>query len=111
MYKVIMLDNYLDSQKMEVYEKACENLESAEEVYAGLFLQVKKLILEMLKLMLEADKTQALVIQQIIDTVNDIELNEDIELKAGDETFLSVEKNNIEFCLAGKHIVAKIVEV
>ena len=57
------------------------------------------------------DKAQATVMQQIIDVVNDFEVNEEIELNNGDSRFLLIEKNSIEFSLAGKHIVAKIVEV
>lgn len=111
MYKVVMLENYLDSQKEEIYEKEYETLEAAEEAYAGLFGQAKKLILEVLKLMLELDKEQAAVMQQIIDIVKDIELNEEIELNNRDDRFLLIEKNCIEFSLAGKHIIAKIVKV
>ena len=110
MYKVVMLDNYLDSEKMEIYEKEYEKLEAAEEMYAGLFEQTKKLILEVLKLMLEMDKAQAPVMQQIIDVVNDIEINEEIELNNKEGRFFFIEKNSIEFSLAGKHIVAKIVK-
>ena len=111
MYKVVMLENYLDSQKEEIYEKEYETLEAAEEAYAGLFGQAKKLILEVLKLMLELDKEQAAVMQQIIDIVKDIELNEEIELNNRDDRFLLIEKNCIEFSQAGKHIIAKIVKV
>ena len=109
MYKVVMLDNYLDSQKAEIHEKEFETLEAAEEAYAGLFGHVKNLILEVLGMMLEADKAQALVMQQIIDVVKEIELNEEIELSNREERFLFAEKNCIEFSLAGKHVVAKIV--
>lgn len=111
MYKVVMLDNFLDSQKLESYEKECETLEAAEKEYADLFGQAKKLILEVLNWMLELDKAQAPVMQQIIDVVNDLELNEEIELNNRDERFLLMEKNCIEFSLAGKHIIAKIVEI
>ena len=111
MYKVVMLENYLDSQKEEIYEKEYETLEAAEEAYAGLFGQAKKLILEVLKLMLELDKEQAAVMQQIIDIVKDIELNEEIELNNRDDRFFFLFKNCIEFSLAGKHIIAKIVKV
>ena len=109
MYKVIMADNYLDSKKVEIHEKECETLETAEVAYAILFEQAKKLILEILEYMLEMDKAQAPVMQQIIDVVNEIELNEEIELNNREERFLFVEKNHIEFSLAGKQIVAKIV--
>lgn len=109
MYKVVMVDNYLDSKKVEIHEKECETLETAEVAYAILFEQAKKLILEILEHMLEMDKAQAPVMQQIIDVVNEIELNEEIELNNREERFLFVEKNHIEFSLAGKHIVAKIV--
>lgn len=111
MYKVIMIDNYLDSKKAEIYEKEFEKLEEAEEAYAGVFGQAKNLILELLKLISEADKEQAPIMQQIIAVVQDIELDEEIELNAREERFLFVEKNGIEFSLAGKHIVAKIVGV
>ena len=43
MYKVVMLDNYLDSKKVEVYEKEYETLDDAEYAYAEVFEQVKKL--------------------------------------------------------------------
>ena len=109
MYKVVMWDNYLDSQKMEVHEKEYETLDDAECAYAGVFEQVKKLIVAVLEMMLEMDKTQASVVQQIIDVVNEIELNREIELTTGEGRFLFVDKNCIEFSLAGKHIVAKIV--
>ena len=111
MYKVVMVENYLDSKKIETYGKECETLEAAEEAYAGLFEQAKMLILEVLRLMSELDKAQAPVMQQIIDVVNDLELNEEIELNNRDERFLLIEKNCIEFSLAGKHIIAKLVEV
>ena len=109
MYKVVMLDNYLDSKKVEVYEKEYETLDDAEYAYAEVFEQVKKLIVAVLEMMLEMDKTQASVVQQIIDVVNEIELNGEIELTTGEGRFLFVDKNCIEFSLAGKHIVAKIV--
>ena len=111
MYKVIMLDNYLDSAKAEIYEKECATLEEAEEAYEGLFEQAKTLILEVLKLLAKADEEQAHVIMQIIDVVSELELNEEIELNSGDSRFLLVEKNHIEFSLAGKHIIGKIGEV
>ena len=109
MYKVIMADNYLDSEKVEIHEKECETLEAAEEAYAMLFEQAKRLILKVLELMAEMDKAQKPVMQQIINVVNEIELNEEIELNNRGERFLFVEKNSIEFSLAGKHIVAKVV--
>ena len=109
MYKVVIVDNYLDSEKVEIYEKEFETLEAAEVAYAGVFEQTKNLILEVLKLMLEIDKTQAPVLKQIIDVVNELELNEDIELNNREGRFLLVEKNCIEFSLAGKHIIAKVV--
>lgn len=111
MYRVVMADNYLDSSKAELYEKAFETLDAAEDAYADLFGHVKKLILELLKVMLEADKAQAPVMQQIIDVVTDIEQNEEIELNSREGRFLLVEKNCIEFSLAGKHIAAKIIEI
>ena len=110
MYKVVMVDNYLDSKKTEIHEKEFENLAEAEDAYAGVFGQVKNLILEVLKLMSASDKEQASVMEQIIAVVKELELDEEIELNAREERFLYVGKNCIEFCLAGKHIVAKIVE-
>ena len=109
MYKVVMADNYLDSKKVEIHEKECDTLEAAEAAYAIVFEQAKELILKVFEQMLEMDKAQASVMQQIIDVVNEIELNEEIELNNREERFLFAEKNHIEFSLAGKHIIAKIV--
>ena len=111
MYKSIIVDNYLDSAKAEIYEKECATLEEAEEAYVVIFSQAKTLILEILEFLSEADKEQSQVIKQIIDVVSDLEINEEIELTSGEERFLQIEKNLIEFSLAGKHIVGKVVEV
>lgn len=110
MYKVIMMDNYLDTKKLNIYEKTYETLEEAEEAYSEIFRQAKKLILEELGQLLKINRTQETVIQQIIDVVNEINRDEDIELNANEGRFLFVIKNCMEFNLAGKQIVTKIIQ-
>ena len=80
MYKVVMADNYLDSKKVEIYEKECKTLEEAEEAYLIAFRQAKMLILDVLHMMAEMDKAQVPVLQQIIEVVDNLGLNEEIEL-------------------------------
>lgn len=41
MYKVIMMDNYLDTKKLNIYEKTYETLEEAEEAYSEIFRLAK----------------------------------------------------------------------
>lgn len=111
MYKITMRDNYLENQEIQLHEKKVETLEEASQVYEEIFTHVKNLIVEVLKLMQSIDVHQAGILQQIIDVVNELEVNEELELDARGERFLTSRENWIEFTLAGKEISLKVEEI
>lgn len=108
MYQIIHMDNCTNRDTYDIYKKEIETKEEAEIRYAEIFALVKECIIEELKLIITANPEMAPVLQQIISVVSELEENEEIELTARDETFLTAGTGYIEFKFLSRHIILKL---
>lgn len=107
MYKITYIDNCIDRKKYDVFEKKIEVKEEAETLYTELFALVKESMTEEFEGLISANSDMAPVLQQIKDVVKELNVDDEIELKAQDRPFLTMDIGRLEFTFLNRHIVLK----
>lgn len=108
MYQIIYIDNCIDREKYDIYEKKIEVKEDADKLYAELFALVKESMMEEFDGLISINPDMALVLQQIKDVVKELNVDDEIELKTQESPILVMGAGKLEFTFLNRHIVLKL---
>ena len=108
MYKMIYVDNCEQRENYDIFEKEFETKEEADRVYEELFSLVKASIVEEMEGYISVNPQMSQVLQQIIEVIKNLNMDEEIVLKAQETPFLTMDKGQLEFTFMNRHIVLKM---